>query len=100
MANVVVPASACERFPVGTVLSLYPATSRVRGTNPSGTAVNTGTMTATGVTISGATVDQVYVVHATVSGEQRYMFLANSSHPAQVKWREKVAARRTAIGTS
>src|SRR6185312_1174307 len=64
-------------FPVGTTLSVYlrsdqPAWQNPSGA-PSGSAVTTADMTATGVTFTGLADSTKYVATAQVSGTYRYV---------------------------
>lgn len=89
------------KFPVGTVVSAYPAAAVHHG-QAFAAAVDSATVQADGtLTLTGLTDGVSYQVGATVGGSFKHFKLVKSSaFVAAVKWKDKVAARRAAIGTS
>jgi len=73
-----------DRFPVGTSVAAYPASARREGAAPFGSAVDTQTMAADGLTFTGLQPQTAYVAYAQVNGEHRYIsFLTPAEPPPQ-----------------
>jgi len=62
-----------DRFPVGTSVAAYPASARREGAAPVGSAVDTQTMAADGLTFTGLQPQTAYVAYAKVGDEHRYV---------------------------
>lgn len=66
-------ASVADQFPVGTSVGAYLAKQRRDGSSPSGSAVDTQTVPATGIlTFHGLDYETEYVAYASVGGVHRY----------------------------
>src|SRR4051812_10012561 len=85
-------------FDEGASVKLYAANSQNPNgvSNPSGTAVATATVTANVLTFTGITANVPYVAYA--SG--RSVPVRSSAFVAATKWRDRVLARRVAMGTT
>lgn len=109
MANLVIDAR--EKFPVGTVVGAYPATSLTAGAGydrqPSGTPVEEQTVAAGGTLTYTTLVNGTpYVLAAVVGGNARSIRVIHNqtykgSRPASsLTWRYRVNARRVLTGTA
>jgi hypothetical protein len=93
------------RFPVGTVVGLFPAGAvpAGAGTNrpPGAAQVTSATVAADGsLTFSGVTAETPYAAYALVGGEHRVIFVRSSTWTPQVSWKARLAARKAALGFS
>jgi hypothetical protein len=89
-------------FPVGTTVAVHPPVDGGRLDSPPLTSpVTSAAVTAGGLTFTGLTDDTDYMAYAMVSGKHRYVrFRAKGSHPDPTTWKDLVASRRAAAGTS
>lgn len=84
-------------FAEGATVTLHPRNARnPSGANPSGSAIASATVTSGVLEWTGVTDDVAMVAY---SGG-RYVGIARSAFVAATKWRDKVLARRVAIGTT
>lgn len=91
-------------FGAGATVAAYPAGSRgPSGANPSAASVASATVTgdnagSDSLAFTGLTADVPYVAYGSVSG--KYVPFRISAFVAATKWKDRIAARRAAIGTS
>lgn len=86
-------------FAEGATVTLHPRNARnPSGANPSGSAIATATVTAGVLEWTGVTDDVAMVAYC--AAEARYVGIAKSVFSAATKWRDRVLARRVAIGTT
>lgn len=84
-------------FPEGTSVKLYAKDARnPSGANPSGTAISTATVTANALSFTGVTDDVPMVAYA----GGRYVAVRKQVFSAATKWRDRILARRVALGTT
>lgn len=80
-----------DRFPVGTVVGIYPAANEQRDGKPSGTAITTATVASDGsLTFTGLTEGVPYVAYALVGSANRYVHINESHFVAGKSWQERV----------
>lgn len=101
MANISPKINRSDVYPVGTVVSVYPAAAakRLSGGKPSGTALTSGTVDAAGqltFTIPGKT---AYALWAEVAGEHRVIRGGDPTPDAPAPTlRERLKERRVLAG--
>lgn len=93
------------RFPVGTVVGLFPAGSVPAGEGrprpPGAPQVTSATVAADGsLSFSGVTAETPYAAYALVNGEHRVMFVRSSTWTPRAPWKTRLAARKAALGFS
>jgi hypothetical protein len=89
-----------DRFPIGTVVSVYPKRNRIFGGKPAGTAITSATVAADGsLTFTGLTEGEPLILWAEVGGEHRYL---GSEAPPPVAppetLKQRIAKRRSLVG--
>jgi len=100
MATSTLTIKRSDRYPVGTVVSAYPKSSRVYSGKPAGTALATATVAADGsLTFTGLNEREPLVLWAEVAGESRYL---GSEAPAPVTppetLKQRIQKRRVSVG--
>lgn len=100
MRSVSVTVNRSDRFPVGTSVGAYPRSGTQRGGHPSGVATETHVVGATGSCgpFTGLTADTPYTLYAEVEGAHRYVDVSDSTFTAPGNLRERIAAKRAAVG--
>jgi hypothetical protein len=73
-----------DRFPVGTLVGVYPAGSARIGGSPTGDRITVATTTSSGTSFGGLRTGTAYVAYALVNGEHRYTRFSVKSLPGLV----------------
>lgn len=100
MRGVAVTVNRSDRFPVGTAVKAYPATSRQFGGRPGAPSVEEHTVAADGSCgpFTLLTADRAYVLYAEVGAANRYVEVCDSGFTALGTLHERIKARQEAAG--
>jgi hypothetical protein len=88
-----------DRFPVGTLVGVYPAGSARIGGSPTGDRITVATTTSSGTSFGGLRTGTAYVAYAQVAGEHRYTRFSVKSLPGLVTV-ESTGGRRVVTPTA
>jgi hypothetical protein len=102
MAGITLPASSVhDRFPVGTVVNVYPRAARVvSDAPPVGAAITSATVGASSLAFTGLTNDTPYTAYALVNGKHVYVGFRIPNGSAAPTWQSVVSGRRAARGSA
>jgi hypothetical protein len=90
----------CDRFPVGVSVGAYPANAKRFEGPPAGAAVESHTVASDGSCgpFTELAAGTAYVAYALVGSAHRYVAFSTATWSPPGNLRERIAARRTALG--